>query len=264
MGGDGGTAGAGGKSGSGGATGAGGAGVGGMGGACVRNAFIECQGTAAIRCAANGRDRMAQDCGTPGCNASEKRCNVCMSGETFCADPSTLATCGPDGLASSDETCDEGCNSAVSPAICNHCAPGISFCLDAETVRSCDGQGNAQSDTGCPNGCSLTSSTTAQCNQCTPGEVLGCADASHQSRCKSDGTGPETVDCANGCSGDGVCNVCDPDSKVCSDADTLATCNASGTATSDMQCGFGCSAGACNECQPSTTACQANKLVVCN
>jgi hypothetical protein len=31
-----------------------------------------------------------------------------------------------------------------------------------------------------------------------------------------------------------------------------------------MQCGFGCSAGACNQCQPSTTACQGNKLVVCN
>jgi hypothetical protein len=256
--------GSGGKSGSGGATGTGGGGSGGIGGACVRNAFIECQGSAAIRCAANGRDRTAQDCGTPGCNASQKRCNVCTPAETYCADPATLATCGPDGLTASDAACDEGCNSAVSPAICNHCAPGISFCLDADTVRSCDNQGNAQSDTDCLNGCTPTSSSAAQCNQCSPGAVLGCADTSHQSRCKSDGTGPEMIDCANGCSGDGICNVCDPDSQVCSDANTSTTCNAAGTDTTDMQCGFGCSAGACNACNPSTTECQGNKLVVCS
>lgn len=265
MGGDGGTAGEGGSGGTSGAgAGAGGAGTGGMGVSCVRSAFIECQGTAAVRCASNGRDRSTQDCGVPGCNASQKRCNVCTPGETFCADPATLATCGPEGLASSDETCEEGCNSAVSPAICNHCEPGISFCLDADTVRSCDSQSNAQQDTGCPNGCTPTSSTAAQCNQCTPGEVLGCADASHQSRCKSDGSGAETVDCAEGCSGDGVCNVCAPDSKTCTDANTLTTCNADGTSTSEMQCTFGCLASACNVCSPSTTECQDNKLVVCS
>jgi hypothetical protein len=269
--GDGGTAGQGGKSGAGGAggagksgAGAGGAGTGGMGATCVRNSFIECKGAAAIRCAANGRDRQSQDCGVPGCNAVQRRCNACTPGETFCADPSTLATCGPDGLASSDETCDEGCNSAVSPALCNHCAPGISFCFDGDTVRSCDGQGNAQQDTDCPNGCTATSSSTAQCNACTPGEVLGCADALHQSRCKSDGSGPESIDCDNGCSGDGVCNVCTPDTKTCSDANTLTTCNTEGTGTSDVQCAFGCNASECNQCHPSTTECQSNKLVTCS
>lgn len=266
--GDGGTAGGGGKGGRSGAgtggAGAGGAGSGGTGAPCVRNAFIECIGSAAIRCAANGRDTQSQDCGVPGCNPVQKRCNACTPGETFCADPSTLATCGPDGLASSDETCVEGCNSSVSPALCNHCAPGISFCIDGNTVRSCDGEGNAQQDTQCPNGCTVTSSSTAQCNQCTPGEVLGCADSLHQSRCKVDGTGPESVNCDNGCSGDGVCNACTPDSTTCSDADTLTTCNASGTGSTDTQCGFGCSASSCNDCRPSTTECQGNDLVVCS
>ncbi len=250
-------AGTGGAAGGGGRSGTGGGGS----GTCVPGSFIECQSSEAIRCAANGRDRETQSCGAPGCNAEEKRCNVCLPGERFCDDADTLSTCGDDGLVEGSTDCDEGCNRSLTPAVCNQCSPNASFCLDDNTVRSCDAQGNRRDDVACDYGCASTGTDSAACNLCVPGSVLGCADANNQLVCNADGSGTELMECLNGCSGDGQCNVCVPSATSCAGLDTLRACNAGGTVSTDTDCEFGCraqSGGAlCNrDCRPGTSECR--------
>jgi hypothetical protein len=98
---------------------------------CVATSFVRCDGATLVTCNTSGDGTVSTDCGTPGCNATAQRCNVCVPSSAVCSQ-STLTTCGTDGLVASMQACDYGC----PPVATNRCADiapanGLSSVLDS-------------------------------------------------------------------------------------------------------------------------------------
>lgn len=90
--------------------------------ACTPNAFESCSGDDAIFCNAAGNGTTTMACGAPGCNATAGRCNTCIPNNVACVNPTTLGTCGPDGLPAGTESCALGCE-VTGQAHCKYIVP---------------------------------------------------------------------------------------------------------------------------------------------
>lgn len=84
---------------------------------CAPDQFLQCDGTVAQICNADGDRAIDLECGPPGCNEEAGRCNECVPDTVTCG-PHTVNHCDADGLPAGFELCRSGCIGAPEP----HCA----------------------------------------------------------------------------------------------------------------------------------------------
>lgn len=152
--------------------------------ACSPGAFMGCNGSNKVVCAADGKSQTQIACPS-GCNLSAKRCNSCVPNTVLGCNTNSLQKCSASGVPISQH-CQYGCYSgttktpvtpkgaaggsgkgdsvtpAGSTARCNECQPNTATCSGNNSIK-CSATGLKQSPVACAYGCDQT---TGQCLNC--------------------------------------------------------------------------------------------------
>lgn len=152
-----------------------------------------------------------------------------------------------------------GDDAEVTPDAASGCTADSRSCGPDDALYQCDADGTALTKVAdCQYGCSIDHCKACAANTtfCSNDELV---------MCSADGEIVNPMTCEHGCQMD-RCNTCDPGVAYCDNANATAiTCGADGLPASMMDCGTaGCTGGVCNACQPNTTSCNGDTLVVCN
>jgi cysteine-rich repeat protein len=175
-------------------------------------------------------------------------------------------TCDHNKAAMDGTPCDDGAFCAVGETCdAGLCTGGVMRDCDDQngcTTDSCNEVGDACVNTyrgdgaPCEDGQFCTSGDTCQGNACAAGSADPCADGNI---CTTEACDESADACTYSCLAAG---------SLCLDADNVATCAGDCSPPDVRSCAFGCNSArtpiGCNDCAPSTTACQGDLTLLCN